>query len=99
MARLQVGYYRSLANFLTFSLLMFTISLAMSSHFRLLALLAPDETIAYPLGSLLSLALVITSGFTITRGGRSGPAGGLCGERLPEAPCTAVTEPAAAGST
>jgi ABC-type multidrug transport system permease subunit len=72
MARLQVGYYRSLANFLTFSLLMFTISLAMSSHFRLLALLAPDETIAYPLGSLLSLALVITSGFTITRGGRTG---------------------------
>ena len=64
----QVGYYRSAAAFFTFSLIMFIISLAMSAQFRLMAILTPDAATANPISSFLILAMVITSGFTITKG-------------------------------
>jgi hypothetical protein len=88
---LQVGYYRSLANFLTFTVIMFTVSLAMNSHYTVVGLLAPSDTIAYPVSSVLTLAIVVTAGFTITRSEWVGGGGELaaCCSRvawLPAAP-------------
>lgn len=60
-------YYRGAAQFFIHYFVLVCTQLALSSLFRLLAVVAPDAVKANSYGGLWLLILILTSGFTIIR--------------------------------
>lgn len=63
----MIGYYRDAAYFFAYWVIIICSSLSMSAIMRLLAVLAPNATLANAYGGILLLMLILNSGFTIVR--------------------------------
>lgn len=64
----MVGFHPSAAAFFNFWAVVAASNLCLSALFRLLAVLAPNPTLAAAYGGLALLVLILTSGFAIVRG-------------------------------
>lgn len=65
----MVGFYGKAGFFYLFWLVVAASNLCLSALFRLLAVVAPNATLAAAYGGLALLTLILTSGFAIVRGG------------------------------
>jgi ABC-type multidrug transport system permease subunit len=63
----MVGFYAQAGYFFIFWLVVAASNLCLSALFRLLAVLAPNPTLAAAYGGLALLILILTSGFAIVR--------------------------------